>query len=322
MDPFQPGRSPIHASRGCITQCFTFEAYGTRIHCDDQSQRLARNLTRSRLPFAMILDGSRERALTHALRRGYMRPQHGTCSGELPFTPMRAGLIALPRSPASTIQAVAAASKQNSTIGCRTSTGVTAMARRAGRLGAPAKSRAIYNAVRSPLSRGTSVRSSLGDRAHRLCSSHSLLRRVRGPANGKRYLLFSLFCISPPWRNTVELDPSNSRIRDLEDRIDLQLDIVATLMREEGNALEAIRLLNALTSQMITAELELGHLADTRPGDRRMRLSRDRGVYYPEDLQVLGRVFDQTVTALPEALRTPANRMTIAKLIFLRAAAD
>ncbi|OPY94294.1 NolY [Bradyrhizobium sacchari] len=120
----------------------------------------------------------------------------------------------------------------------------------------------------------------------------------------------------------MELDPSNSRIRDLEDRIDLQLDIVATLMREEGNALEAIRLLNALTSQMITAELELGHLADTRPGDRRMRLSRDRGVYYPEDLQVLGRVFDQTVTALPEALRTPANRMTIAKLIFLRAAAD
>jgi len=120
----------------------------------------------------------------------------------------------------------------------------------------------------------------------------------------------------------VELDPSNSRIQNLEDRIDLQLDIVAALMREEGNELEAIRLLNALISQMITAELELGQHGDTRTGDGRMRLSREPGVYYPENLQVLGRLFDQTVAALPAALRTSANRMTIAKLILSRAAAD
>jgi len=125
----------------------------------------------------------------------------------------------------------------------------------------------------------------------------------------------------------VELDPSNSRTQDLEDRIDLQLDIVAALIREEGNELEAIRLLNALTNQMITAELELGQLSDTRTGghagDRRTaRLSRDRGVYHPEDLQVLGRLLDQAVAALPEVLRTPANQMKIAKLILSRAAAD
>ncbi|MDI3567324.1 NolY [Bradyrhizobium sp. Arg816] len=125
----------------------------------------------------------------------------------------------------------------------------------------------------------------------------------------------------------MELDPSNSRSEDLEDRIDLQLDIVAALIREEGNELEAIRLLNALTNQMITAELELGQLGDTRTegraGDRQTtRLSRDRGVYYPEDLQDLGRLHDQAVAALPPELRTPANQMKIAKLILSRAAAD
>ncbi|WP_370156409.1 NolY [Bradyrhizobium ottawaense] len=120
----------------------------------------------------------------------------------------------------------------------------------------------------------------------------------------------------------MKLDPSNSRIQDLEDRIDLQLDIVAALMREEGNELEAIRLLNALIGQMITAELELGQRADTSTGDGRMRLLRDRGVYQPEDLHFLGRLFDQTVAALPAALRTSVNRMTIAKLIFSRAAVD
>ncbi|AHY48646.1 hypothetical protein [Bradyrhizobium japonicum] len=120
----------------------------------------------------------------------------------------------------------------------------------------------------------------------------------------------------------MELDPSNSRIQNLEDRVDLQLDIVAGLMREEGNELEASRLLNALIGQMITAELELGQLGDTRTGHGRMRLSQDRGVYHPEDLQILGRLFDQTVAALPAALRTSANRLTIAKLILSRAAAD
>ncbi|NYG45532.1 hypothetical protein GGD67_002990 [Bradyrhizobium sp. IAR9] len=125
----------------------------------------------------------------------------------------------------------------------------------------------------------------------------------------------------------MELDPANSRSENLEDRIDLQLDIVAALIREEGNEVEAIRLLNALTNQMITAELELGQLGDTRTrgraGDRQTtRLSRDRGVYYPEDLQVLGRLLDQAVAALPADLRTPANQMKIAKLILSRAAAD
>ncbi|WP_407185218.1 NolY [Bradyrhizobium centrosematis] len=120
----------------------------------------------------------------------------------------------------------------------------------------------------------------------------------------------------------MELDPSNSRIQYLEDRIDLQLDIIAALMREEGNELEAVRLLNALIGQMITAEQELVQLGDAKTSAGRMRLSQVGGVYYPEDLRILGRLYDQTVAALPETLRTSANRMTIAKLIFSRAAVE
>lgn len=122
----------------------------------------------------------------------------------------------------------------------------------------------------------------------------------------------------------MELDPSNARIQDLRKRIDLELDIVATLVRE-GNALEASQLLNALTSEMITAELELCRLGETRTGGRAgnssaERSSRDPDVYYPEDILVLGRLFDQAVAALPPALRTPANQIKIAKLILSRAA--
>ncbi|KRP84822.1 NolY [Bradyrhizobium pachyrhizi] len=123
----------------------------------------------------------------------------------------------------------------------------------------------------------------------------------------------------------MELDPSNSRIEDLTHRIDLQLDIVAALVGEEGNGFEAVRLLNAHTNEMINAELALGQLADARAsgcnGDgQAARILRDRGVYHPEDLQILGRLFDQAVAALPEALRTPANQLKIATLILSRAA--
>ncbi|BAC47281.1 NolY [Bradyrhizobium diazoefficiens USDA 110] len=242
-----------------------------------------------------------------------MPPQRRTRAGELAFAGVRAGPFALTRRVASTVRRCCRGSKQSSTISCVAPNRVTAVAERTGRLENPFKSRAIGNAFRFSLD------------AH---CTFAILAAVICPAKrppfGERETipLLRLSCISPLWRNTVELDPSNSRIQNLEDRVDLQLDIVAGLMREEGNELEAIRLLNALIGQMITAELELGQLGDTRTGHGRMRLSQDRGVYHPEDLQILGRLFDQTVAALPAALRTSANRLTIAKLILSRAAAD
>jgi hypothetical protein len=42
------------------------------------------------------------------------------------------------------------------------------------------------------------------------------------------------------------------------------------------------------------------------------------GVYDPEDLALLGRVFDEAVAALPPVMRTAANRMEIAKIILRR----
>jgi hypothetical protein len=51
-------------------------------------------------------------------------------------------------------------------------------------------------------------------------------------------------------------------------------------------------------------------------------MSRERSaVYEPEELSLLGRIFDQSVAALPGAMRTPANRTMIARIILGRAAA-
>ena len=43
-------------------------------------------------------------------------------------------------------------------------------------------------------------------------------------------------------------------------------------------------------------------------------------VYYPEELSLLGRVLDETVRSLPASLRTPRNRVEIARNILARAA--
>ena len=51
-------------------------------------------------------------------------------------------------------------------------------------------------------------------------------------------------------------------------------------------------------------------------------MSRERSaVYEPEELSLLGCIFDQSVAALPATMRTPANRTEIAKIILWRAAA-
>jgi hypothetical protein len=44
-------------------------------------------------------------------------------------------------------------------------------------------------------------------------------------------------------------------------------------------------------------------------------------VYDPEELSLLGRIFERSVATLPPAMQTPANRMEIARIILERAAA-
>jgi hypothetical protein len=44
-------------------------------------------------------------------------------------------------------------------------------------------------------------------------------------------------------------------------------------------------------------------------------------IYGPEELSVLGTIFDQAVASLPATMRTPANRIEIAKIVMDRAAA-
>ncbi|MFH0303470.1 hypothetical protein AAFX91_41475 [Bradyrhizobium sp. 31Argb] len=50
-------------------------------------------------------------------------------------------------------------------------------------------------------------------------------------------------------------------------------------------------------------------------------LQQYSGVYDPEDLTVLGRIFDEAVAALPTSMQTPENRAAIATLVLARAAA-
>ena len=45
---------------------------------------------------------------------------------------------------------------------------------------------------------------------------------------------------------------------------------------------------------------------------------RDQGVvYFPEELSLLGDILDQVVESLPTAMRTPYNRVQIAKTSWL-----
>ena len=49
-------------------------------------------------------------------------------------------------------------------------------------------------------------------------------------------------------------------------------------------------------------------------------LSCQSGVYYPEELSLLGEVLDQAVESLPPNMRTPYNRVEIARNILACAA--
>jgi len=102
-------------------------------------------------------------------------------------------------------------------------------------------------------------------------------------------------------------------------------DASAGRVCEDKGARETIQLLNALTSALIVAETERDSLDRPRTsdgvGERETGriLQGPNVVYYPEDLQLLGRIFDLAIAALPEALQTPTNRSTVANFILSHA---
>ncbi|WP_439406329.1 hypothetical protein ACNJX9_33595 [Bradyrhizobium sp. DASA03076] len=115
------------------------------------------------------------------------------------------------------------------------------------------------------------------------------------------------------------------RLQDLKQTIELQIEEVARLICEDKSAIEATRLLNALTSELVTAKLGMCPKLDAQAenavigGDANC-LEQDHGkLYEPEQLSTLGLLFDEAVLALPPSMRTPSNRIEIAKLILERA---
>ena len=49
-------------------------------------------------------------------------------------------------------------------------------------------------------------------------------------------------------------------------------------------------------------------------------MAEESAVYYPEELSLLGQILDQAMQSLPLNMRTPQNRMVIAKNILACAA--
>ncbi|MGL3104330.1 hypothetical protein [Bradyrhizobium sp. BR 1432] len=133
---------------------------------------------------------------------------------------------------------------------------------------------------------------------------------------------------SPSGECTRHSDRCNSHLQYLKQTIDSQIEEVARLICEDESALEATRHLNALTSELVKAKLGMCSQLDEQAGSafnagEANRLEQEHGkLYEPEQLSTLGRLFDGAVLALPASMRTPSNRIEIAKLILERASID
>ncbi|MET4324019.1 hypothetical protein ABIC02_007811, partial [Bradyrhizobium sp. RT5a] len=109
-----------------------------------------------------------------------------------------------------------------------------------------------------------------------------------------------------------------SRIQHLEHRISFQLEVVAQLICQDKFALGAVKLLDELTSELVAAKLELGAIGEASAGRRTVPAQKHGDLFYPEDLRILAKFFDEAVAALPPDRRTIANRTQIAKLVLAR----
>lgn len=71
-----------------------------------------------------------------------------------------------------------------------------------------------------------------------------------------------------------------------------------------------------------TTAKRLRHVRRECDNERSLLLDESSGVYDPEDLAMLGHLFDQAITCLPTCMRTSENRAAIARLVLQRAARD
>lgn len=127
-----------------------------------------------------------------------------------------------------------------------------------------------------------------------------------------------------PVERMAQFHRCNSSVRQLKQRIGLQIEEIRALIDDGKNERQAAELLNALTIELMTAALALWAKRDERPGGE--VIGRDgpviqdyRSLCDPEQLSALGRIYDHAVAALPEEMRTHANRKRIAKLVLGRA---
>ncbi|MCP3392144.1 NolY [Bradyrhizobium sp. CCGB12] len=124
----------------------------------------------------------------------------------------------------------------------------------------------------------------------------------------------------------MDCDHCNSSVPHPQHGFKQQVGAVAGLICEEKKPLDPIQLLGNITRSLMSAQVDSDR-SNTSDGTAAVQRQSTRlpdieaGIFYPEDLQVLGGLFDQAVAALPSAMQTPDNRAIIAKLILARAVA-
>lgn len=126
--------------------------------------------------------------------------------------------------------------------------------------------------------------------------------------------------------DNVHSRPSASRVQQLKRSIEVQIDEIAVMICEGKSVLNRMKSLNVLTSELIGAEIGfcLDHIGlaegDQKSSEAALSELGQNGVYDPEQLADLGRIFDQAIETLPENMQTPASQTEIAKLMFGRSA--
>lgn len=128
-----------------------------------------------------------------------------------------------------------------------------------------------------------------------------------------------------PVERMAQFHRCNSSVRQLKQRIGLQIEEIRALIDDGKNERQATELLNELTIELMAAALALWAKRDERPGGEVIGtgdgpvIQDYRSLCDPEQLSVLGRIYDHAVAALPEEMRTHGNRKQIAKLVLGRA---